>query len=188
MHYITEKNACQLFFAKISGLYTLQVRLLGGEAQTERFSATYDIFIDGSSFTFPSLCDIKINIPFDVKWSFYKFGISSKISLTGYETLFDNGSDANIEIEEISNGEFKVTLKDYGSYILLIEAKKNDGTVLSQKRIKVNKFYAPKMTMDDSNIDPRRPEGSDMLRHIKNSFAQDYSINAWWVKTGGEKE
>lgn len=42
--------------------------------------------------------------------------------------------------------------------------------------------------MDDSNIDPRRPEGSDMLRHIKNSFAQDYSINAWWVKTGDEKE
>ena len=145
-------NACVVSFEK-PGLYTLQVRLLGGEAQTERFTATYDIFIDGSSFTFPSLCDIKINIPFDVKWSFYKFGISSKISLTGYETLFDNGSDANIEIEEISNGEFKVTLKDYGSYILLIEAKKNDGTVLSQKRIKVNKFYAPKMTMDDSNID-----------------------------------
>lgn len=135
------------------GAYSLKVSLFGGKEQTERFTITQDIYVDGDILSLPSIHNININIPFEVIWNYHAFGREAKISLRGHENIFDNGSDINLDINEVCNGKFNVTLKDYGSYTLFLEAQKDNGAILAQKRIEVNKLYTPKMTMDDSCID-----------------------------------
>ena len=135
-----------------SGQYTVSVTLNSNDldqAYTNFHSATHTSNILGDKVAYPN--SVFINKSFEVSWRYTNRQFpDATIEFTGVEKLFDNNS-TNILSTSVSNGKSQVTIKDYGHYVLTMNALKPNGEVLEQKKIHIEKYYRPKMYLADTS-------------------------------------
>ena len=138
-------NVCTVRFDK-AGMYRFKVVLSGGSDETQRFVLESTFAVSNDVLTCPS--NIKLGSAFEVNWEYGDFSSETDIVMTGSESIFDKGSAQNVNIQTLSRGRYRVTLKQPGSYTLKLEAKRTDGSISKTRYIYIDKFYRPTMSFE----------------------------------------
>ena len=138
-------NVCTVRFDQ-AGRYVFKVVLSGGRGQTHRF--TYEESFSVSNDVFTCSDNIKVGTAFELSWIYGNASYETDIEITASESVFDNGSSANVNIQTLSRGQYRVTLKKPGSYTIRLEAKKTDGSVVKTKCLYIDRFYRPTMSIE----------------------------------------
>ena len=126
-----------------SGTYyiTLNLKLKSGLV----FSCTKEFNVIGESIVLPSESEIVVGQEFTINWLCKE---NQSVTYTAIETIFDN-SDKNISITMLSSSEASILIKDYGSYIITMRKKGNNGNIIQTRTFYIDRFYRPEMSFPD---------------------------------------